>query len=459
MGTIRSDAEMCLAVFLCYRRKSVADIKTRDVTRGSIKTLDRAASSMHHLKEEIIKGKYMGPGRGQDEHSGDSYAENRVEQYVGDGAAYASRSGIDMLLHSREQTNGYPAEFDHRGGPKPPVVPDTGIGSQEQIQRAFREQGVKDILERRNKSRMADKEVVRTAEESSYMGQVRSVSIGRRDRAQSKAAGKIAKSSNTIQKKDELIQRIRKEHAIKRIVGRKETAGYSILSLVRPSGAYGNSRRAKTLSSFIKFMWENAKTAIMTLGAGGAATVIVLILFVFFTIGAISFSNNSPDTSATDDPEAIEYFIPDLAGSPTRAAIVKAASREVGNVGGEKFWRWFGFKNHVHWCACFTSYIAAECGCINSGVCPKSAVVSGWIDFYKKQHRWAGRNYIPHSGDFIIFDWEGDGEPDHIGIVESCDGKKVFTIEGNSRDVCKRKSYARGSGLIYGYGCPNYSGL
>ena len=435
----------------------MADIKTRDVTRGSIKTLDRAASSMHHLKEETIKGKYMEPGRGQDDYSGETYAENRVEQYAGDSAAYASRAGIDMLLRSREQANGYSAELDYGGGSKPPAASDDGIGGQEQIRRAFREQGVKDILERRNRSRMADKEVARTAEENNFSGRIRNASIGRRDRTQNKAAGRIAKSSNTAHKKDELIQRTRKEHAIRRIVGRKETAGYPILSFFRSSGIPGNNRRVRTLSSFIKFMWENAKTTIMTLGAGGAATVIILILFVFFTIGAITFSNNSPDTSISD-PEEIEYFIPDLAGSPTREAIVKAAAKEVGNVGGEKFWRWYGFKSHVHWCACFTSYIAAECGCIQSGICPKSAIVDDWISFYRKQHRWTGRNYIPHSGDFILFDWEGDGQPDHIGIVESCDGKTVCTIEGNSRDVCKRKSYARGSGLIYGYGCPNYSG-
>ena len=268
------------------------------------------------------------------------------------------------------------------GGSKPPAASDDGIGGQEQIRRAFREQGVKDILERRNRSRMADKEVARTAEENNFSGRIRNASIGRRDRTQNKAAGKVAKSSNAVQKRDELIQRTRKEHAIRRIVGRKETAGYPILSFFRSSGIPGNNRRVRTLSSFIKFMWENAKTTIMTLGAGGAATVIILILFVFFTIGAITFSNNSPDTSISD-PEEIEYFIPDLAGSPTREAIVKAAAKEVGNVGGEKFWRWYGFKSHVHWCACFTSYIAAECGCIQSGICPKSAIVDDWISFYK----------------------------------------------------------------------------
>ncbi len=70
------------------------------------------------------------------------------------------------------------------------------------------------------------------------------------------------------------------------------------------------------------------------LGAGGIATIVTLTVFVLFRIRIITFSNNSPDASVSD-MEEIEYFIPDLPGSPTREAIVKTASREVGNVGGE----------------------------------------------------------------------------------------------------------------------------
>ena len=33
----------------------MADIKVREVNRGSIKTLDRAASSMHHIKEATVR--------------------------------------------------------------------------------------------------------------------------------------------------------------------------------------------------------------------------------------------------------------------------------------------------------------------------------------------------------------------------------------------------------------------
>ena len=420
----------------------MADIKTRDVTRGSIKTLDRAASSMHHLKEETIRSKALDISNRQDGENADTYAQGMAEHHAGDGAAYAAQAGTELLLRNRD---------------KPIEASSYPQGSEEQIRKAFREQGVKTIRSRQQEAKLADAEVMRNNEETRLTGRIRNASARKSDELIQRNRGRITKNRQLAPKSDELVQRSRKELAIRRIVGKNDTAVYPLRSLIRRGRISTNGRRASTASRFMTFLWENARTAAATLGAGGIATIITLTLLVFFGIGVITFSNNSPDTSISD-PDEIEYFIPDLAGSPTREAIVKAAAREVGNVGGEKFWRWYGFNSHVHWCACFTSYIAAECDCIKSGVCPKSAVVSGWIDFYKKQHRWAGRDYIPHAGDFIIFDWEGDGVADHIGIVESCDGKTVITIEGNSRDVCRRKSYARGSGLIYGYGCPNYSG-
>lgn len=420
----------------------MADIKTRDVTKGSIKTLDRAASSMHHLKGETIKSKALDIHSRQDGENADTYAQGVAEHYAGDGAAYAAHAGAELIIRNRH---------------KSPETSSPPQSREEQIQQAFREQGIKTIRSRQKEVKLADAEVLRNTEETRFIGRIRNASARRNDDLIHRNRSRIGKNRQLVPESKESVQRSRKELAIRRIVGRNDTAVYPLRSFIR-TGRIDTSRwRASAASRFMAFLWENARTAATTLGAGGVAAFIILTLFVLFGIGIITFSNNSPDTSISD-PEEIEYFIPDLAGSPTREAIVKVASREVGNVGGEKFWRWYGFNSHVHWCACFTSYIAAECGCIQSGVCPKSALVDDWVSFYKKQHRWAGRNYIPHSGDFILFDWEGDGQPDHIGIVESCDGKTVYTIEGNSHDVCKRKSYARGSGLIYGYGCPNYSG-
>ena len=35
--------------------------------------------------------------------------------------------------------------------------------------------------------------------------------------------------------------------------------------------------------------------------------------------------------------------------------IVKVALEQVGNVGGQPFWSWYGFGSRVEWCACFVS--------------------------------------------------------------------------------------------------------
>ena len=50
-----------------------------------------------------------------------------------------------------------------------------------------------------------------------------------------------------------------------------------------------------------------------------------------------------------------------------------------------------------------------------------------------------------------MFDWNGDGTEDHIGLVESVKDGKVYTIEGNSSDSVKRNVYDLGDKRIDGY--------
>lgn len=53
-------------------------------------------------------------------------------------------------------------------------------------------------------------------------------------------------------------------------------------------------------------------------------------------------------------------------------------------------------------------------------------------------------------GDMIIFDWQGDGNPDHVGIVESVNGNSITTIEGNSSDAIRRNNYRVGTSSLVG---------
>lgn len=53
--------------------------------------------------------------------------------------------------------------------------------------------------------------------------------------------------------------------------------------------------------------------------------------------------------------------------------MVEVAASQVGNVGGQPYWSWYGFDGRVEWCACFVNWCANECGYIEDGSVPKFA--------------------------------------------------------------------------------------
>ncbi len=132
--------------------------------------------------------------------------------------------------------------------------------------------------------------------------------------------------------------------------------------------------------------------------------------------------------------------------------IVAVALSQVGNVGGQPYWSWYGFSSRVEWCACFVSWCADQCGYIESGAMPKHSYCPTGVEWFRSRGQWQDRNSIPVPGSIIYFDWGGDGIADHVGIVESCDGSTVYTIEGNANNACKQLSYAVGDRRILGYG-------
>ena len=137
-------------------------------------------------------------------------------------------------------------------------------------------------------------------------------------------------------------------------------------------------------------------------------------------------------------------------------AIIEVALTQLGNEGGQPFWSWYGFDGRVEWCACFVSWCANECGYIESGLIPKFAGCVDGSNWFKSNGQWQDRSYEPQAGDIIFFDWEGDGETDHVGIVEKSENGVVYTVEGNSGDACRQNQYTVGSSVIYGYGIPAY---
>ena len=172
-------------------------------------------------------------------------------------------------------------------------------------------------------------------------------------------------------------------------------------------------------------------------------------------------SDGQSDSSSSEFPASTGWSASDRAGAGNGAPVktrsrklVQVASQQIGNIGGRKFWSWYGYPGRVEWCACFVSWCADRCGYISGGVIPKFAAVVDGVAWFEERQQWHGRGYTPLPGDIIFFDWQQDGTCDHVGIVERTDGERIYTIEGNSLNMCRRKSYPASSPVIYGYGVP-----
>lgn len=153
-------------------------------------------------------------------------------------------------------------------------------------------------------------------------------------------------------------------------------------------------------------------------------------------------------------PHVLRYYSGGslFAGLFGNEQLVTIARTQLGNEGGQKFWSWYGFSSREEWCACFVSWCADQSGLIANGSVPRFSLCDDGVIWFQSQGKWQGAGSIPASGSIIFFDWNGDGTSDHVGIVASCDGTTVHTIEGNSGDAVRERSYGIDNGTIIGYG-------
>ena len=163
------------------------------------------------------------------------------------------------------------------------------------------------------------------------------------------------------------------------------------------------------------------------------------------------FGGGSPDTGVSEDLTGVEFINGSRPGNPQ---LVELAKSQVGNVGGQPYWSWYGFDSRVEWCACFVSWCYGQSGRTE----PRFAgCQSQGVPWFQSHGQWGARGYENIApGDAIFFDWDLDGSTDHVGIVVGTDGSRVYTVEGNSGDACKIKSYDLNYQSIKGYGLMNW---
>lgn len=125
----------------------------------------------------------------------------------------------------------------------------------------------------------------------------------------------------------------------------------------------------------------------------------------------------------------------------TRADIIRVAKGEIGysrwadEYNGTKYGRWYAqavgndmfAASGVPYCDMFVSWVLSTVG-----IAWRSAYVPGREAEARNRgvliSKWDVR-----PGDAVTFDWQGDGESDHIGIAVTAPyGNKIDTVEGNT---------------------------
>lgn len=162
------------------------------------------------------------------------------------------------------------------------------------------------------------------------------------------------------------------------------------------------------------------------------------------------FGGGSTNDAPSTDLNGVVFEDGKRLGNENTVAI---ALSQVGNVGGETYWSWYGFESRVPWCACFVSWVLDKAG---YNLPTFAACQYQGIPYFVGNGRWADSSFSDIApGDVIFFDWECDGYSDHVGIVIGCDDNRVYVVEGNSNDACKVRDYALDSAVIMGYGLMN----
>lgn len=117
--------------------------------------------------------------------------------------------------------------------------------------------------------------------------------------------------------------------------------------------------------------------------------------------------------------------------------------------GYTRYGAWYG-STYGEWCAAFIAF-CCEYADIPAADFPRDASVPALMD--KLDNAGAGHDYryLPEAGDIVFFSFEGDVAPEHAGIVENVTAGSIYTIEGNSGNMVRRREYALDADEIVGY--------
>lgn len=111
--------------------------------------------------------------------------------------------------------------------------------------------------------------------------------------------------------------------------------------------------------------------------------------------------------------------------------------------------RKYKIKPNDNWCACFTSVIAHQCG-LSPDLFPYEVSVGEQVKIARERGIFTQNIERAKAGDLIIFNWNGDAWPDHVGFIHEIKNGIITSIEGNHNKTVGYRNLAINSPFIVG---------
>jgi len=392
----------------------LANVKIKVKPQETIKKIDKGKVGVEKIKDNLVttKEKFNELTSNESNSSAEDYASNKVQE----GMNYISRKGLQKGNEIGKKSLKETQENFIKGKQK--------ISTLKNRIKNKKTGQLKNVVDRSGKTiKKGIKQNIKTSKNTKILA-----------KKGIKTTENIAKNSKKIAKESvKMTQRIAR--ASKQV----------IQTTVRATKAV-----VKATITAIKAIIAGTKAIVSAIIAGGWVAV-VIILIIALIAGFVAVLFNEDESSENSEIPSSE--------------IVLVAKAQIGNEGGDKFWKWYGFNEHVEWCACFVSWCADQCGYIDKGIIPKFSLCSDGVNWFKERNQWndRGESYYPIAGDIIFFDWyeengSQDGRCDHVGIVTRTDltNRNIYTIEGNTNNKCAERMYSLDDAQVIGYGSPKY---
>lgn len=418
----------------------MADIKTK--TKSTIKTIDKTRVGTQKIKDNLIEVKEKANNIEDKQYdSAEEYAtqniKNKVEIMANKSLNDFDKQGRKSFINTKNTIQNEIEKYKIRQEDKQQL--------KNNIEKADEIKGLQgnETLQT-NKNQIANADI--KSKDKVIKANSKSKVLNKNMKQTNSLSKKTIKTSEKVEKNAEMLAKENIKASQKIMQATKEFTRKSVQTTRNIVRATKNS---------IKAIIESSKFLINLIIAGGWISVIVILVVVIFG-GTTAFIKVGTKKSTVDNSQ-VNYEI--------TSPIISIAKAQLGQKGGQPYWSWYGFNDRVAWCACFVSWCANQCGLIENGQIPRYSVCDNGIAYFKEKNRWQDREtgYLPVQGDVIFFNWlekdengnlYQDEKSDHTGIVEYYDSStnKVYTIEGNSSDECKERSYNADDIQIMGYG-------